>query len=153
MIHEVLPNGAAAADGRLRVGDLILRSNDRDLRSSPHREAIAVLRQTQSVAHLIVYRDPEIAGEPSEKYDMVVTQLLKKSGKGLGLGIAGRLDNETGIFVSEVTRGGVIDSCGRVVEGDRILEVNGKDMRSVSHEEATNILKVRSVRLKHAIVC
>lgn len=140
MIHEVLANGSAAADGRLKVGDMILRANDHDLRPLSHRQAISVLRQCPSVIQLLILRDSNTADDQGEKYDVIVTEMIKKAGRGLGLGI--RPGTDCGVFVSEIVRGGVTDSSGQITEGDRILEVNGRDMKSASHEEATNILKV-----------
>ena len=143
MIQEILPNGSAAADGRLRIGDMILRANDHDLRSLSHRQAITVLRQAPSVIQLLIFRDSDHADDRSEQYEVIVTDIIKKAGRGLGMGIAA--GTGCGVFVSEIIRGGVTDSSGRIAEGDRILEVNGRDMKSASHEEATNILKVRPI--------
>lgn len=140
MIQEVLANGSAAADGRLKVGDMILRANDQELRSLSHRQAVALLRQSPSVIQLLIFRESDTDDDRGEKYDVIVTEVIKKAGRGLGLGI--RPGTGSGVIVSEIVRGGVSDSSGHIAEGDRILEVNGRDMKSASHEEATNILKV-----------
>lgn len=141
MIQDILPNGSAAADGRLKIGDVILRVNDRDLRPLSHRQAISALREAPSVIQLLVFRENEHVNEQSDLYEVIATEMIKKAGRGLGMVISEGAGS--GIIVSEVIRGGVSDSNGRIAEGDRILEVNGRDMKIVSHEEATNILKVR----------
>ena len=139
MIHEVLPNGSAAQDGRLRAGDVILRANGHDLRSCSHHEAIMILRLTPSVIQLLVFRDSEVT-QDHDSLEVILTQLHRKTGKGLGLCLAS--DAGSGVFVSQVLKGSLADCAGRVTEGDRILEVNGRDLKSCSHEEATSILKV-----------
>lgn len=58
MICEVYLNGAAAADGRLKPGDLILQVNGLDFRSVIHNQAVKLLRSlTGNLVTLHVYRE------------------------------------------------------------------------------------------------
>lgn len=51
--------------------------------------------------------------------------------------------NDTGIFVSDVIRGGAADSDGRLLPGDQILSINGVDVRAASQDHAQKLLQVR----------
>ncbi|KAI4887736.1 hypothetical protein NFI96_026673 [Prochilodus magdalenae] len=74
--------------------------------------------------------------------------LIKVSGQrgGLGISIAGGKgslpykENDEGIFISRVSKGGPAEKAG-VHIGDRVLEVNGQDMCEVSHHEAVSALR------------
>lgn len=50
--------------------------------------------------------------------------------------------NDTGIFVSDIIRGGVADSDGSLLLGDQILSINGEDVRAASQEHAYKLLQV-----------
>uniref|UniRef100_A0A3Q3WL64 PDZ domain-containing protein n=1 Tax=Mola mola TaxID=94237 RepID=A0A3Q3WL64_MOLML len=69
---------------------------------------------------------------------------LEKGRTGLGLSLAGNRDrsrmsvNDTGVFVSDIVKGGLADTDGRLMQGDQILSVNGED---VSHSQAVTLLK------------
>lgn len=77
-----------------------------------------------------------------EKYEIHI----ERSNTGLGLSIAGgrgstpfKGDDE-GIFISRVTERGPADLAGLRV-GDKVLAVNGVDVRDVSHYDAVEVLK------------
>ncbi|XP_075792235.1 inaD-like protein isoform X3 [Pelodiscus sinensis] len=139
VIHEVYEEGAAARDGRLWAGDQILEVNGVDLRNAGHEEAITALRQTPQKVQLVVYRD-EAQYKDEENLDIFYVDLQKKSGRGLGLSIVGKR-NGSGVFVSDVVKGGAADLDGRLIQGDQILSVNGEDMRNASQEVVAAILK------------
>ncbi|XP_067839762.1 multiple PDZ domain protein isoform X3 [Heptranchias perlo] len=139
IIHEVYEEGAAAKDGRLWAGDQILEVNGIDLRVATHDEAINVLRQTPQKVRLSVYRD-EGHYKEEDMYDLLTVELQKKPGKGLGLSIVGKR-NDTGVFVSDIVKGGIVDLDGRLVQGDQILSVNGEDVRNATQETVAAMLK------------
>uniref|UniRef100_A0A672H3F1 Multiple PDZ domain crumbs cell polarity complex component n=1 Tax=Salarias fasciatus TaxID=181472 RepID=A0A672H3F1_SALFA len=139
IIHEVYEEGAASKDGRLWAGDQILEVNGIDLRAASHDEAINVLRQTPQRVRLSVYRD-EAQYKEEDLWDSFTVELHKKPGQGLGLSIVGRR-NDTGVFVSDIVKGGLVDSDGRLMQGDQILSVNGEDVRSATQEAVAALLK------------
>ncbi|XP_049552906.1 inaD-like protein isoform X11 [Orcinus orca] len=139
VIHEVYEEGAAARDGRLWAGDQILEVNGIDLRSASHEEAITALRQTPQKVRLVVYRD-EAYYRDEENLEVFPVDLQKKAGRGLGLSIVGKR-NGSGVFISDIVKGGAADLDGRLIQGDQILSVNGEDMRSASQETVATILK------------
>ncbi|XP_074053612.1 multiple PDZ domain protein isoform X2 [Macrotis lagotis] len=139
IIHEVYEEGAACKDGRLWAGDQILEVNGIDLRNATHDEAINVLRQTPQKVRLTIYRD-EAQYKEEDMYDMFNVELQKKPGKGLGLSIVGKR-NDTGVFVSDIVKGGIADVDGRLMQGDQILMVNGEDVRNATQEAVAALLK------------
>ncbi|KAM9406543.1 multiple PDZ domain protein-like isoform 11-T12 [Salvelinus alpinus] len=139
IIHEVYEDGAASKDGRLWAGDQILEVNDIDLRVATHDEAINVLRQTPQRVRLSVYRD-EAQYKEEDLWDAFTVELNKKPGQGLGLSIVGRR-NDTGVFVSDIVKGGVVESDGRLMQGDQILSVNKEDVRNATQELVAELLK------------
>ncbi|XP_027718666.1 multiple PDZ domain protein isoform X9 [Vombatus ursinus] len=139
IIHEVYEEGAACKDGRLWAGDQILEVNGIDLRNATHDEAINVLRQTPQKVRLTIYRD-EAQYKEEDMYDMFNVELQKKPGKGLGLSIVGKR-NDTGVFVSDIVKGGIADMDGRLMQGDQILMVNGEDVRNATQEAVAALLK------------
>ncbi|XP_077028472.1 multiple PDZ domain protein isoform X11 [Agelaius phoeniceus] len=148
IIHEVYEEGAASKDGRLWAGDQILEVNGIDLRNATHDEAINVLRQTPQKVRLTVYRD-EAQYKEEDMYDVLNIELQKKPGKGLGLSIVGKR-NDTGVFVSDIVKGGIADTDGRLMQGDQILTVNGEDVRNANQEAVAALLKcsLGTVRLE-----
>ncbi|NWR03453.1 MPDZ protein, partial [Paradoxornis webbianus] len=148
IIHEVYEEGAASKDGRLWAGDQILEVNGIDLRNATHDEAINVLRQTPQKVRLTVYRD-EAQYKEEDMYDVLNIELQKKPGKGLGLSIVGKR-NDTGVFVSDIVKGGIVDTDGRLMQGDQILTVNGEDVRNANQEAVAALLKcsLGTVRLE-----
>eukprot|EP00062_Callorhinchus_milii_P017921 gi/632970834/ref/XP_007901867.1/ PREDICTED: inaD-like protein isoform X1 [Callorhinchus milii] len=146
VIHEVYEEGAAAKDGRLWAGDQILEVNRIDLRNATHEEAIMALRQTPQKVRLIVFRD-EAQYKDEENLDVFVVDLQKKVGRGLGLSIVGKR-NGTGVFISDIVKGGAAELDGRLMQGDQILSVNGEDVRNASQETVATILKCAQGRVQ-----
>jgi len=98
----------------------------------------------------VVYRDEAIVKE-DDMYDIQDVELVKKSGKGLGLSIVGR-KNGSGVFISDVVPGGIAELHGGLMKGDMIISVNGHDLKSASQEEAAAVLKtvIGPIRMKIA---
>nr|XP_043886046.1 discs large homolog 1-like protein isoform X6 [Solea senegalensis] len=66
--------------------------------------------------------------------------VLHRGATGLGFNIVGGEDGE-GIFISFILAGGPADLCGELRKGDRLVSVNGVDLRSATHEQAAAALK------------
>nr|XP_054607553.1 multiple PDZ domain protein isoform X2 [Nothobranchius furzeri] len=139
IIHEVNDGGAAQRDGRLQAGDQILEVNGIDLRQATHDEAIAVLRLTTQRVQLCVFRHQEAYRE-EDLWDVFCLELIPRPGQGLGLATVGK-SNDTGIFVSEIIRGGAANSDGRLMHGDQILSINREDVRAASQEHVQFLLQ------------
>ncbi|XP_078522597.1 disks large homolog 1 isoform X7 [Lissotriton helveticus] len=80
-----------------------------------------------------VLGDDELTREPRKV-------LLHRGSTGLGFNIVGGEDGE-GIFISFILAGGPADLSGELRKGDRIISVNGVDLRAATHEQAATALK------------
>ncbi|KAM9349738.1 discs large homolog 1-like protein isoform 1-T1 [Symphorus nematophorus] len=138
-ITKVIPGGAAAQDGRLRVNDVILRVNEVDVRDVTHSRAVEALKEAGSLVRLYVRRRKPV----SEK---VMEIKLVKGPKGLGFSIAGGVGNQhipgdNSIYVTKIIEGGAAHKDGRLQIGDKLLAVNSAGLEEVSHEHAVTALK------------
>ncbi|XP_036841423.1 disks large homolog 1 isoform X22 [Oncorhynchus mykiss] len=138
-ITKVIPGGAAAQDGRLRVNDVILRVNEADVRDVTHSRAVEALKDAGSLVRLYVRRRKPV----SEK---VMEIKLVKGPKGLGFSIAGGVGNQhipgdNSIYVTKIIEGGAAHKDGRLQIGDKLLAVNSACLEEVSHEHAVTALK------------
>uniref|UniRef100_A0A3Q0SU72 Discs large MAGUK scaffold protein 4 n=1 Tax=Amphilophus citrinellus TaxID=61819 RepID=A0A3Q0SU72_AMPCI len=138
-ITKIIPGGAAAQDGRLRVNDSIVFVNDVDVREVTHSTAVEALKEAGPVVRLYVLR----RRPPSER----ITQIkLMKGPKGLGFSIAGGVGNQhvpgdNSIYVTKIIEGGAAHRDGRLQIGDKILAVNHMSLEDVLHEDAVSALK------------
>uniref|UniRef100_A0A8C6K3B7 Uncharacterized protein n=1 Tax=Melopsittacus undulatus TaxID=13146 RepID=A0A8C6K3B7_MELUD len=135
----IIPGGAAAEDGRLRVNDCILRVNEVDVSEVSHSKAVEALKEAGSIVRLYVRRRRPIL-------ETVVEIKLFKGPKGLGFSIAGGVGNQhipgdNSIYVTKIIDGGAAQKDGRLQVGDRLLMVNNYSLEEVTHEEAVAILK------------
>ncbi|XP_067330119.1 discs large homolog 1-like protein isoform X14 [Channa argus] len=138
-ITKVIPGGAAAQDGRLRVNDVILRVNEVDVRDVTHSRAVEALKEAGSLVRLYIRRRKPV----SEK---VMEIKLVKGPKGLGFSIAGGVGNQhipgdNSIYVTKIIEGGAAHKDGRLQIGDKLLAVNSACLEEVTHEHAVTALK------------
>uniref|UniRef100_A0A3Q3F8Y2 Discs, large (Drosophila) homolog 1, like n=1 Tax=Kryptolebias marmoratus TaxID=37003 RepID=A0A3Q3F8Y2_KRYMA len=138
-ITKVIPGGAAAQDGRLRVNDVILRVNEVDVRDVTHSRAVEALKEAGSLVRLYIRRRKPV----SEK---VMEIKLVKGPKGLGFSIAGGVGNQhipgdNSIYVTKIIEGGAAQKDGKLQIGDKLLAVNSVCLEEVTHEHAVTALK------------
>ncbi|XP_035380114.1 disks large homolog 1 isoform X4 [Electrophorus electricus] len=138
-ITKIIPGGAAAQDGRLRVNDCILRVNDVNVRDVTHSKAVEALKEAGCIVRLYIRRK-KTSGEK------VVDIKLVKGPKGLGFSIAGGVGNQhipgdNSIYVTKVIEGGAAHKDGRVQIGDKLIAVNSACLEEVTHEDAVAALK------------
>uniref|UniRef100_A0A1A8BDE7 Discs, largehomolog 1, like n=2 Tax=Nothobranchius TaxID=28779 RepID=A0A1A8BDE7_NOTKA len=65
-ITKVIPGGAAAQDGRLRVNDVILRVNEVDVRDVTHSRAVEALKEAGSLVRLYIRRRKPVSEKVME---------------------------------------------------------------------------------------
>ncbi|XP_056114857.1 disks large homolog 1 isoform X9 [Rhinichthys klamathensis goyatoka] len=138
-ITKIIPGGAAAQDGRLRVNDSILRVNDVDVRDVTHSNAVEALKEAGCIVRLYVRRRKAV----SEK---IMDVKLVKGPKGLGFSIAGGVGNQhipgdNSIYITKIIEGGAAHKDGRLQIGDKLLAVNAACLEDVTHEDAVTALK------------
>uniref|UniRef100_A0A2C9KA59 Disks large homolog 1 n=1 Tax=Biomphalaria glabrata TaxID=6526 RepID=A0A2C9KA59_BIOGL len=141
-ITKIIPGGAAADDGRLRLNDVIVRVNNVDVSNTTHSAAVEALKQAGRKVVLYVKRTKV----PTEN---IMEIELVKGNKGLGFSIAGGKGNQhipgdNGIFVTKIIDGGAAEIDGRLAVMDRLIAVNDTNLEDVTHEEAVQALKSTS---------
>ncbi|XP_037813238.1 disks large 1 tumor suppressor protein isoform X11 [Lucilia sericata] len=167
-ITKLIPGGAAAADGRLSVNDIIVSVNDVSVVDVPHASAVDALKKAGNIVKLHVKRKRTGGGggsgagavdgisskmsaiQSGDAGPKVIEIDLVKGGKGLGFSIAGGIGNQhipgdNGIYVTKIMDGGAAAVDGRLSIGDKLIAVkaNGvdKNLENVTHEEAVATLK------------
>uniref|UniRef100_A0AAR2JVV5 Tyrosine-protein phosphatase non-receptor type 13 n=1 Tax=Pygocentrus nattereri TaxID=42514 RepID=A0AAR2JVV5_PYGNA len=58
-VKSITPGGMAHADGTLQVGDRLLKVNNELMAGVSHSKAVAAIRKTKGVVHLVVSRPPD----------------------------------------------------------------------------------------------
>ncbi|KAH8237769.1 hypothetical protein KR038_011574 [Drosophila bunnanda] len=160
-ITKLISGGAAAADGRLSINDIIVSVNEVSVVDVPHASAVDALKKAGNVVKLHVKRKRGTATTPapgsaagdardSASGPKVIEIDLVKGGKGLGFSIAGGIGNQhipgdNGIYVTKLMDGGAAQVDGRLYIGDKLIGVrtNGseKNLENVTHELAVATLK------------
>eukprot|EP00054_Salpingoeca_dolichothecata_P013124 m.73080 g.73080 ORF g.73080 m.73080 type:complete len:1258 (+) comp20312_c0_seq1:14-3787(+) len=154
-ITSIIEGETAALDGRLRVGDKLLEVNDVKMENLTHAEAVKVLQNTGATVTLVVASlpeemmaalDPLANGMQSQVVEDVVTIEFDKGPMGLCMNIAGGCDRnvqpgDSSIYVTQVIEGGAAFADGRLLVGDRLLEVNGTSVMNVTHQTAIDLLQ------------
>uniref|UniRef100_A0A667FS91 Ligand of numb-protein X 1 n=1 Tax=Lynx canadensis TaxID=61383 RepID=A0A667FS91_LYNCA len=149
IIQHIYRDGVIARDGRLLPGDIILKVNGMDISNVPHNYALRLLRQPCRVLRLTVLREQKFQsrsnGQALDAYgprDDSFHVILNKSSpeEQLGIKLVRRVD-EPGVFIFNVLDGGVADRHGQLEENDRVLAINGHDLRYGSPESAAHLIQ------------
>uniref|UniRef100_A0A3P8RDE6 Disks large homolog 1 n=1 Tax=Astatotilapia calliptera TaxID=8154 RepID=A0A3P8RDE6_ASTCA len=138
-ITKIIPGGAAAQNGRLRVNDRIVRVNETDVREVTHSGAVEALKEAGGLVRLCIRRRRSLT-------ERILDIKLVKGPKGLGFSIAGGVGNQhvpgdNSIYVTKIIEGGAAHKDGRLQIGDKLVAVNGSCLEEVTHEEAVAALK------------
>ncbi|XP_066259364.1 disks large 1 tumor suppressor protein isoform X6 [Euwallacea similis] len=144
-VTKLIGGGAAAADGRLFVGDSILAVNDQAVVDVPHAMAVEALKRAGNTVKLSIRRRRQ------PRHMKVMEIALIKGNKGLGFSIAGGIGNQhipgdNGIYVTKVMEGGAAQIDSRLAVGDKLVavrdDVKGEvNLENVTHEDAVATLK------------
>ncbi|XP_075159298.1 MAGUK family member discs large 1 isoform X4 [Haematobia irritans] len=159
-ITKLIPGGAASADGRLGVNDIIVSVNEVSVVDVPHAAAVEALKKAGNVVKLHVKRKrtgggtvidgPATSAQVEDTGPKILDIDLVKGNKGLGFSIAGGIGNQhipgdNGIYVTKIMDGGAAAVDGRLSIGDKLIAVkaNGvdKNLENVTHEQAVATLK------------
>ncbi|KFM72984.1 Protein scribble-like protein, partial [Stegodyphus mimosarum] len=153
-ISKIVPEGAAARTGKLKVGDRLLKVNGADVCHASHKDAVMALLAPTYEMTLTVRHDPL----PQGWQEIIIN---KHPGEKLGMGIKGGVGGQSGnpndsedegIFISWVNSDGAAGSDGRLKPGMRIVEVNETSLLGATYQEAITAMRTAcdTVRL---IVC
>ena len=159
-ITKLIPGGAASADGRLSINDIIVSVNEVMVVDVPHASAVDALKKAGNVVKLQVKRRKSGSGNGASNAQTTASNLalnssvaaresgpkvleidLVKGGKGLGFSIAGGIGNQhipgdNGIYVTKIMDGGAAAVDGRLSIGDKLIAVR---TNGVSKEQRKTI--------------
>ncbi|KAG7517809.1 ligand of Numb protein X 2-like [Solea senegalensis] len=182
VIQEIVRDSLAARDGRLAPGDHILEVNDISLASVPHARAIAVLRQPSLLRLTVMQekgfkpRDQRSDHHPSSSTTSTTTiaqssssshgnatsshnpgtvlqVTLMKSQRSEPLGIKLiRKSDESGVFILDLLPGGLAAEDGKLSNNDKVLAINGHDLRHGTPESAAQIIQGSEVRVNFVVM-
>lgn len=169
MVAGLNPQGNAARDGQMMVGDIILEVNGLVLHNRCHLNASTVIKHlpdagvtfillrnetgADDVAVKPITQFPNTLEENAidryRKYKGLRQVLLKKGESGLGIMIIEGKHQEagTGVFISDLKEGSEADKAGLLV-GDMILAVNNEDFVGASYETAAKVLRKAEGEIK-----
>ncbi|XP_076239706.1 scribble planar cell polarity protein isoform X7 [Calliopsis andreniformis] len=89
---------------------------------------------------------PSIKAGNEPTVSVLVHTTLIRDQNGLGFSIAGGegsppfKDNSDAIYISRITDGGVAQKDGKLLVGDKVISINGVEMRGAKHEQAVALL-------------
>ncbi|NXF19045.1 LNX2 protein, partial [Rhodinocichla rosea] len=159
VIQEVYRDGIIARDGRLLAGDQILQVNSFDISNVSHNHARAVLSQPCSVLQLTVLRERRFGSRAhghadapgSAREDSFQVTLHKRdSSEQLGIKLVRRTD-EPGVFILDLLEGGLAAQDGRLCSNDRVLAINGHDLKHGTPELAAQVIQASGERVNLVI--
>uniref|UniRef100_A0A3Q2ZX84 Ligand of numb-protein X 1 n=1 Tax=Kryptolebias marmoratus TaxID=37003 RepID=A0A3Q2ZX84_KRYMA len=151
LIQDIYREGVIARDGRLLPGDMILKVNGIDISNVPHSFGVTTLRQPCQLLRLTVLREQHYRyrshshGYPyghSHDRDDTIHVVLNKSTPDEQLGIKlVRRAEEHGVYVFHLLEGGLAARDGQLCIGDRVLAINGHDLRYGTPEHAALLIQ------------
>ncbi|VDM60942.1 unnamed protein product [Angiostrongylus costaricensis] len=163
-VGQVVPGGAAAEDGRMQEGDEIVEIDGRPVEGVSHAEAVALLENAAHNKHVkLVVRRPKMVGvlRHSIHNDRPITGMLSGHGEydvtltrndtdGFGFIIISSL-NRSGSTIGQILENSPAENCGNLKVGDRVVAVNGIDIRNLSHGEIVGLIKASGLTVRLTI--
>ncbi|XP_077154409.1 ligand of Numb protein X 2 [Ranitomeya variabilis] len=148
VIQEIYRDGIIARDGRLLAGDQILQVNNFDISNVSHNYARVVLSQPCTVLQLTVLRERRFGSRTQAHMDsnlqreesFHVTLNKRGTNEQLGIKLVRRTD-ESGVFILDLLEGGLAAQDGRLHSNDRVLAINGLDLKHGTPELAAQIIQ------------
>ncbi|KAM8952363.1 ligand of Numb protein X 2-like [Pelodytes ibericus] len=161
VVQDVLKDSLVATDGKLTPGDHILEVNGMNISSVSHSQAIALLRQPCTILHLTVLQEKgfsqrsppherPIAASASKEV-IHVTLLKRDRSEPLGIKLV-RKTEEAGVFVLDLLDGGLAAKDGKLKCNDKVLSINGQDLRHGTPETAAQIIQMSEARVNFVVL-
>ncbi|XP_070615761.1 ligand of Numb protein X 2-like [Erythrolamprus reginae] len=156
VVQEIFPDSMVAADGKLAPGDHILEVNGVNISSVTHCQAIALLRQPCEELHFLVLQEKGFTNRtppPTAVNQEVVHVILVKRDRSEPLGIKLiRKTDEAGIFILDLLDGGLAAKNGKLRQNDKVLSINGQDLRQGTPEAAAQIIQSSEARVSFVVL-
>nr|XP_022298503.1 uncharacterized protein LOC111107545 isoform X4 [Crassostrea virginica] len=149
-VGQIVPNGSADLDGRLRTGDEITHVDGQNVINSSHHRMVGLMTQAGQRGHVTLGVRRRVLGDSgylsvghSEMYpyDVLVT---RRETEGFGFVIISsisKMGSVIGESIGKIIENSPAERCGRLHVGDRILAVNGVDISHMHHEDIVNLIK------------
>ncbi|XP_029020887.1 ligand of Numb protein X 2b isoform X2 [Betta splendens] len=177
VIQEIVRDSLAARDGRLAPGDHILEVNDVSLASVPHGRAIAVLQQPSLLRLTVMqekgFKSRDLRADPNSSSSaasqssqsshsnatsnhnpstvLQVTLMKSQRSEPLGIKLI-RKSDESGVFILDLLSGGLAFRDGKLRNNDKVLAINGHDLRHGTPEIAAQIIQASEVRVNFVVM-
>ncbi|XP_008928010.2 ligand of Numb protein X 2 [Manacus vitellinus] len=158
VVQEVLRDSVIAADGRIAPGDHILEVNGVNISSVTHCQAVSFLRHPGPVLHLMVLQEKGFSNKTAQQdsssanREVIHVTLIKRDrSEPLGIKLIRKTD-EAGIFILDLLEGGLAAKNGRLSRNDRVLSINGQDLRQGTPEAAAQIIQTTESRVNFVIL-
>ncbi|XP_018421835.1 PREDICTED: ligand of Numb protein X 2-like [Nanorana parkeri] len=161
VVQDVLKDSLIATDGKIMPGDHILEVNGMSISSVSHSQAIALLRQPSSVLYITVLQEKGFSqrsqrtdgGTPPSLGKEVIQVALMKRDRSEPLGIKlVRKTEEPGVFVLDLLDGGLASKDRRLKCNDKVLSINGHDLRQGTPETAAQIIQISDARVNFVVL-
>lgn len=169
-ILNLVSNGSAFLDGRLRPDDRVLEINGQDVSYSTQEHAAAVIQSSPDKVQFVISRKsrpqtPDLIRSTSEalcsidlppgnltwplcrKCQELCISINKDPFESFGMSIAGGVNSprgDTPIYVTNTNPHGCLGKSGHIQKGDVLLSVNGNSLLGLSHQEAVAQVKVNA---------
>ncbi|XP_068228400.1 uncharacterized protein [Palaemon carinicauda] len=145
-IGHIVPGGAADQDGSVTSGDQIVGVDGEMVFGSSHHRVVQLMSAaaTQGRVTLTLRRVMSTSTELHNRslemqypYDIEVT---RRENEGFGFVIISSV-TKSGSTIGRIIEGSPAERCGRLHVGDRILSVNGVDIKTLHHGHIVNLIK------------
>ncbi|NXX62383.1 LNX2 protein, partial [Scopus umbretta] len=159
VVQEVLRDSVIAADGRIAPGDHILEVNGVNISSVTHCQAVSFLRHPGPVLHLMVLQEKGFSNKAAQQdstsatnREVIHVTLIKRDrSEPLGIKLIRKTD-EAGIFILDLLEGGLAAKNGKLSRNDRVLSINGQDLRQGTPEAAAQIIQTTESRVNFVVL-
>ncbi|NXY50367.1 LNX2 protein, partial [Ceuthmochares aereus] len=159
VVQEVLRDSVIAADGRIAPGDHILEVNGVNISSVTHCQAVSFLRHPAPVLHLMVLQEKGFSNKTAQQdsssatnREVIHVTLIKRDrSEPLGIKLIRKTD-EAGIFILDLLEGGLAAKNGKLSRNDRVLSINGQDLRQGTPEAAAQIIQSTESRVNFVVL-
>uniref|UniRef100_A0A6A7FVI1 Membrane-associated guanylate kinase, WW and PDZ domain-containing protein 3 n=1 Tax=Hirondellea gigas TaxID=1518452 RepID=A0A6A7FVI1_9CRUS len=144
-IGHIVSGGAADDDGTVLTGDEILAVNGESVVGSSHHRVVTLMAAaaTRGIVTLTLCRrhTPDLHNRSMEvnfPYEITVT---RREDEGFGFVIISSV-TKSGSTIGRIIEGSPAERCDKLHVGDRILAVNGVDIKSLHHGNIVNLIKL-----------
>ncbi|KAE8584249.1 hypothetical protein XENTR_v10020879 [Xenopus tropicalis] len=162
VVQEILTDSLVATDGKVTPGDHILEVNGTNISNVTHSQAIALLRQPCSVLQLTLVQEKGFSpqssrtenstgGSPHSTKVIQVTLTKRDRSEPLGIKLV-RKTEEPGIFVLDLLDGGLAYKDGRLKCNDKVLSINGHNLKHGTPETAAQIIQSSEARVNFVVL-